>query len=152
MLNVFVDSGFIVAIESKDNYSRQAKEVFNYLDEKRIGLERFIISDYILIESFQLIQQRAGFQKALNAYHKYNSNCIICSTDKRIIESAIRTKLSSFINHRTQQPPIGLVDAISLVFMERYHTPWILSFDDGFDRIPLVKRISQRNGVDGLIL
>lgn len=144
MVALFGDACFLVGLSDKtDEHHRDAVKIWKKLLSTNVinGLKNIIISEYVLVETFQCMQSHVGFEAATNAYNELINNCKVQQATSSMVQLAINNKLEPYRNHRTRQPPIGLTDAISLVIMDKLKTPWILSFDDGYDRIPLIKRI-----------
>ena len=147
MPRFFADSCFFIGLfNSYDHHYRGAREVYTELlsSNKITGFNDFLVSDLVLIETFQKLQNDRNFAKALEAYNKITHECRVLRCDDRLIQQAIAEKLSPFQNRRTQRPPIGLTDGVSLVLMDRHRVRCIISFDDGFDHIPLTRRIYNR--------
>ncbi len=141
---LFGDTCFLVGLSDKtDGHHRDAVKIWKKLLSTNVinGLKNIIISEYVLVETFQCMQSHAGFEAATYAYNELIKNCKVQRVTFPMVQLAINKKLEPYRNHRTRQPPIGLTDAVSLVIMDKLKTPWILSFDDGYDRIPLIKRI-----------
>lgn len=154
MIRVFADTCFIMGLkDKKDQHHGTSKRIWRMLKKDRIvrGLEDFVISDYIIIEAFQGLQSQVDFNTAYKMYEELVKRCKIEQVTKDMIQLAIKTKLTPYLNHRTKQPPIGLVDAISLVVMDKHNISHIVSFDDGFDKIPLVKRVFDEHSLPCLL-
>ncbi len=148
MVVLFGDTCFLIGLKDmKDQHHVEAKKIWNKLLRTNIikGLNNIIVSEYVMVELFQSLQSHVGFEVAVAAYSELTNGCKVQRVTPSIIQLAINRKLEPHRNHKTKQPPIGLIDAISLVTMERLKTSWILSFDKGFDQIPLVKRIYNEN-------
>ncbi len=138
----FADSGFFIALNHpKDNNHPASEEIWNYLSEKEQGLQSLCVTDYVLIEVFQTLQNKIGFKKTKEIHQNLINNCVLQHITRATITDAIHKKLLPSCNHSTKEPRIGLVDGTSLVVMERRKIPLIISFDDHFDSIPLIKRI-----------
>lgn len=144
MVAIFGDACFLTGLKDKnDQHHEKAKEIWNKLLSINIikGLNNITISEYVLVEVFQNLQSHAGFDIAIAVHNELIKNCKVQRVTPSMVQSAINLKLEPHRNHKTKQPPIGLIDAISLVTMDKLKISWILSFDCGFDRIPLIKRI-----------
>lgn len=144
MVAIFGDTCFLTGLRDKtDQHHKRAKEIWNKLLSTNIikGLNNITISEYTLVEVFQNLQSHAGFDIAIAVHNELIENCKVQRVTQSMVQLAINKKLEPYRNHKTKQPPIGLIDAISLVTMDKLKISWILSFDDGFDRIPLIKRI-----------
>ena len=140
----FADSGFFIGLHhKKDNNHDAAEEIWKHLNEKGIiyGLNSLLVTDYVLIEVFQTLQNKIGFKKTTEIHNNLIAGCKIQHITRNNIDEAIQKKLLPSCNHSTNEPRIGLVDGISLVVMEKRKIPMIISFDEGFDFIPLIKRI-----------
>jgi predicted nucleic acid-binding protein len=145
---LFGDTCFLIGLKDKsDQHHTEAIKIWKRLLSTNVvtGLNHVTISDFVLIEVFQGLQSHAGFETAAAVYSELTDNCRVQKVTLPMVQQAINQKLEPYRNHRTKQPPIGLVDAISLVTMDKLKISWILSFDEGFDRIPLVRRIHNEN-------
>lgn len=141
---LFGDTCFLIGLKEKtDQHHKKAVNIWKKLLSTKVikGLKDITISDYVLVEVFHGLQSHVGFETAAIVYSELIDNCRVQPVTLPMVQLAINQKLEPYRNHKTNQPPIGLIDAISLVTMDKLKISWILSFDDGFDRIPLVKRI-----------
>jgi hypothetical protein len=82
------------------------------------------------------------------------TQCHVFQIKPKDIDEAFKTKLAPFCNHNTGNPPIGIVDATSLVAMDKTRVSHIISFDEGFDKLPakLFTRIKDKDVIDQRIL
>jgi len=145
---VFADSSFLIGLgDDHDQFAREAAGIEVALRAKSIGFSSFLMSDYVLVEVFHRLQDVLAFPRALDFHRRLVNQARIRPVSREIMERAITTKLQPFLNARTARPPIGLVDATSLVLMDREKVRRILSFDGGFDNIPNVRRISSAEAV-----
>jgi len=149
---VFTDSNFLIALaHAGDQYGVAARSIESALRTKNVRFQDFLLSDYILIEVFHKLQGAIGFAPTLTFHRRLLNEARIRPLGRNDLDKAIATKLQPFLNARTAQPPIGLVDATSLVVMEREKVPRIVSFDEGFDNIPNIRRISSVEGVSEIL-
>ena len=152
MVVLFADSCFLIGLKDhKDQYHEVSIKIWDRLNKDGIITESrdVVVTDYVLVEVFQGLQSHAGFEIANKAYKEMNENCKVQKVTESVIQKAITKKLIPFLNHRTNQPPIGFVDAVSLVTMDNLDIQWIISFDGGFDKIPLTKRIFDEGSLAG---
>ncbi|CAD6492812.1 MAG: hypothetical protein LAKADJCE_00372 [Candidatus Argoarchaeum ethanivorans] len=152
MVVLFADSCFLMGLRDlKDQYHKVSIKIYDQLNKDGIIKESkdVVVTDYVLVEVFQGLQSHAGFEIANIAYKEMNENYKVQKVTESVIQKAITKKLRPFLNHRTNQPPIGLVDAVSLVTMDNLDIQWIISFDGGFDKIPLTKRIFDESSLAG---
>lgn len=140
----FGDSSFFIGLYyPRDSNHDPAKMVWDHLNDNGFvdGLESLLLSDYILIEVFQTLQNKIGFNRTRDVHTELINECKIQHINRTTINEAIQKKLLPSCNHSTKEPRIGLVDGTSLVIMEKRKIPRIISFDDHFDSIPLIRRI-----------
>ncbi|CAD6493670.1 MAG: hypothetical protein CHKLHMKO_00513 [Candidatus Argoarchaeum ethanivorans] len=152
MVVLFADSCFLIGLnDRKDQYHKVSIKIWDRLNKDDIIKESMdvVVTDYVLVEVFQGLQSHAGFKIATKAYKEMNENCKVQKVTESKIQKAITEKLRPFLNHRTNQPPIGLVDAVSLVTMDNLNIQRIISFDGGFDKFPLTKRIFDESSLTG---
>jgi predicted nucleic acid-binding protein len=141
---LFADSGFFIGLyHETDQFHDDAKRIWTRLkkDGKIEGLQSLVVTDYILVEVFHSLQERIGFHKTAKIFENLVKKCQIERVTFELMDVAIQTKMIPFCNHRTHNPSIGLVDATSLIMMDLRGISHIVSFDGGFDTIPLTKRI-----------
>lgn len=154
-LKLFVDSGFFIGFKyERDSLHGKACSIWDELINKDLisGFEDLYISDYIILEVFHKLQKGIKFLRTLEHYEEELKRCKIYHISPKDVEDAIHTKLKPFCNHRDGNPAIGLVDATSLQIMEKLKIGHILSFDDGFDRMPMCTRIGDTNDINEKIL
>lgn len=151
----FADSSFLTGLMSdEDDYSQDANDLFEYIKENRLvsSISDFQISNYIIVEVIHnLIDQHVKISDIKRHYEELKG-CKTFHVKPRDIDYAFTNKLAHFCNHRTQEPRIGIVDATSLVVMEKKRINYIISFDGDFKDLPLVSQISDKEGVDEKIL
>lgn len=137
--NFFADSDFLTGYFSRrDEWHELAIRIFRYLQRTRLisDLCDFHISNYVIMEVLHNLQNKEiPFQQIEDTYETLNQ-CHVFHVKPRDIEQAFETKLKPYLNHRTQSPPIGVVDATSLVIMDKKRISSLISFDDGFDALP----------------
>ncbi len=149
MAAFFGDTCFLVGLKEKtDQHHEDAMKIWNRLLKNKavIGLKDITISEYVLVEVFQILQSHARFETAASVYYELINNCRVQKVTSSMVQMAIDKKLEPYRN-KTKPPPIGLIDAISLITMDKLRISRILSFDEGFDRIPLVRRIHNENSI-----
>jgi len=152
-VKIFADTGFLVGLWCRrDGLHNAATDVWQYLRDQRLisGLSDVIVTNYVVVEAFKLIQSVSGCDKATGFWEQVTSECDIKWATKETVRKAIVDKLAFHRNSRTGEPPIGLVDAISIVFMDSAHIRVIISYDEGYDSFPFVNRIHDRDSVDRL--
>lgn len=144
MVSIFGDTCFLIGLRDKtDQHHKEATKIWKTLLNGNMvkGLKDITVSDYVLVEIFQILQSHSSFEIASGVYKELTNSCRVQHVTLTLVQQAINQKLEPYRNHKTQQPPIGLIDAISLVTMDKLRISRIISFDEGFDKIPLVKRI-----------
>lgn len=154
-MDFFVDTCFFVALEDEtDNNHSSAVEIWNKMLESKLikGYQNFFISDYIIAEIFQNLQNRIGFSKTKNIHEKICSSCNILKVSyPETIDKAIKCNLTPYCNSKTKKPSMGLIDATSLALMDDHKLPYIISFDSHFENVPLVVNISNLENLDFFI-
>lgn len=151
----FADSSFLTGLMSKkDDYSRDANDLFEYIKQNHLAssISDFQISNYIIIEVIHnLMDQHMKFTEIMEYYEELKK-CKTFHIKPRDIDYALNSKLRCFCSHRTQEPKMGIVDATSLVVMEKKRINYIISFDEDFRDLPLISQISDKEGIDEKIL
>lgn len=149
-LKFFADTSFLIGyFDDSDNFSDDAMSIFTRLTELGFvsGLNGFFFTDYIIVEMFHFLQDKIGFTQTLKDYQMIKE-CQIYRVKQKDVDIAVESKLKPFCNHRTRKPKIGLVDATSLVIMDKFNIPYIISSDIGFDSIPMCKRIGETSHIE----
>lgn len=151
----FADACFLVALHhDKDNNHDEACEIWNKLLEKKmiVGYDNLCTTDYIIAEVFHILQNKIGFTKTLEHYNAISKNCNVVKVSyPETFQKAIDSKMRPFCNRKTKKPEIGLVDAISLIMMDKNKINYIISFDGHFKNIPLIFTIYDVQQLKSLI-
>jgi predicted nucleic acid-binding protein len=113
------------------------------------GFGNLVVTDLVLVETFHLVQKKNGCNNAMLFFSELTRDCDIKATSLDILRKAIDEKLR-LRGHRSKEPSIGLADAASLVHMDNSNIRRIISFDAGFDRYPLYRRIHDSESVRDL--
>lgn len=136
---LFADAGFFIGLMADDDdHSQAAHDIFKHLKETHLisDFNDLYISNYIIMEVLHgLADKQISFDDLVGNY-EILKQCRICNVKQKHINAAINTKLFRQRNRRTDRPPIGFVDATSLVIMDEKKIHHIISFDCGFDKIP----------------
>lgn len=152
----FVDSDFLTGLFAVgDSRHESAQNIFDYLLEKELisEFQDFHLSNYIIMEVLHNLKGKNIPLNQINDKYQTLKQCNVFHIKIKEIDQAFREKLLPFCNHRTQNPPIGIVDATSLVVMDKKRIGSIISFDEHFDILPdLFIRITNKEVIDQRIL
>ena len=155
--NFFADSDFLTGLlVRRDSRHTLSKNIYRYLQTNELisDLSDFHISNYIIMEVLHNLQgKKIPFATIIEIYDRLKE-CHVFHVKPKEIQLAIDTKLAPYCNHRTHEPPpIGIVDATSLIVMDKTRIGSIISFDDGFDKLPdIFIRIKDTYVIDQRIL
>ena len=134
--NFFADSDFLTGLMADhDSCNQKSKEIFECLEKNSLISEvsSFHVSNYVIMEVVHnLIGKHMPFAQVKQNYDDL-TQCHVFQIKPKDIDEAFKTKLAPFCNHNTGNPPIGIVDATSLVAMDKTRVSHIISFDEGFD-------------------
>lgn len=151
----FADTCFLTGLmDNRDPYNRISSDILQYLMRKRLiaSAQEFYISNYIIVEVIHnLLRNHANFEDIKKNYETLKTYNVF-QVDSNHIDDAFNKKLKSFINHRTHEPKMGIVDATSLVVMDEEQITYIISFDGDFDNLPFVTPIKNKEMIDTFIL
>jgi len=153
LTRVFADSCFIIGLKNKkDQFAGLAREVWTELARRKIvnGLEDLVVTNLVVVEVFQKLQNDVGFARAHSVFKEIMDNCAVEWVTESQVREAIAMKLAPTVATRrdlTKEPPIGLIDAVSLVVMDKTRVRFIISYDKGYDEIPLVRRLYNKKSV-----
>lgn len=156
-LNFFADSDFLTGLMvDNDSRSSKSKDIFAYLlnNELIANMNDFHISNYIVMEVVNNLQgKHVSFRQTKENYDKL-MRCHVFHIRPKNIDEAISTKLAPYCNHRSNNPPIGIVDATSLIVMDKMRINYLISFDEGFDKLPdkFLNRVMDNSVIDRKIL
>ena len=122
MKKIFLDtSGIVAAMNAKDSYHQEAKEIFFKLVDQQC---LFIITNYIRIETHALLINRASHAIALKFLNE--KSWIIEWVNPDDEQKAIR------LIHQYMDKSFSLTDATSFVIMKRLGIDTALTFDQHF--------------------
>ncbi len=113
------------------------------------GYGNLVVTDLVLVETFHLVQKKNGCDNAMTFFSELTGSCDVRMTTLDIMKRAIDEKLR-LRGHRSKEPSIGLADAVSLIHMDDSGVRWIVSFDAGFDRYSLYRRIHDSESIGDL--
>ncbi len=121
-MTVFVDTSvFYAAVDSRDNSNKRAKRI---LSSKTAG---FFTSEYVLVETWRLIQSRVGWAAAENFWVGLQKTSLriepVTSSD---LERAVK------IGTAFSDQEFSLVDRTSFALMERLGVNKVATFDSDF--------------------
>ena len=74
----FADSCFFIGLHyDKDNNHDAAEAIWHHLTDERMinGLNSLLVTDYILIEVFQTLQNKIGFKKTKEVHANLIEGC-----------------------------------------------------------------------------
>jgi len=135
----FADSDFLTGLlDENDELYQNSTEIYNHLQQNGLISEicDLNLSNYVIIEVLHNFKDKGmPFKKILQHYDTLK-NCQLFHVKLKHIEMAFERKLLPYCNHRTGNPPIGIVDATNLVVMDIKRIGAIISFDSGFDALP----------------
>lgn len=124
--NIFIDtSAFYALMDRSDSYHQQAKKLWTFLLDEEIT---FKTTNYIIIETLALLQNRLGFDAA----HLY-SNDILELVDILWVDEPRHT-LAFELWLSLGRKKLSLVDCVSFITMRHYRLENVFGFDRHFDQ------------------
>lgn len=135
MASVLVDANVLIAARlSRDQNHERAKAISDAIDQGRLPTA-YVLSD-VLEEVLNYLQARASHDVAIE-------------TLDALIESSgfslLRTSKTDFNAGRSlfrRYESLSLTDAVIVAAMQREGIEYLYSFDDGFDSVPEVTRLT----------
>lgn len=125
-MKVFIDTSAVFAVLDADDLNHQRAKK-NWIDLIKTETT-FISTNYILIESFALIQRRLGF-KALKVFQNNVLPIIhIEWVNEEIHTSGVRALFQA------SQKKLSLVDCISFIVMRNLHLENAFTFDRHYQK------------------
>lgn len=151
----FADSGFFTGLWYKrDDNHDLSKEIYSSLVDNHLikDISDLYISNYIIMEVVHNLQNK-GMQISL-ILEKYEilKSCKVYLVGHDEIDEAFKNKLAPFCSHKNGRSPIGFVDATSLVVMDKTKITHIITYDEGFRKIPLIIPIHNVDMIEQKIL
>lgn len=129
---MFIDSVYWIAIKhSKDQWHHDALKLKEHLLQAR----KIYVTDFIIIETYNFLLRKLSSEVALNTFETFleSPTIEILYNDRLSLENSYQ------ILNRYKH--LSLTDANIVWFMTLVNDQEILSFDNGFDGIPKIKRI-----------
>lgn len=135
MARVVVDANVLIAARlSRDQNHERGVAIADGIDQGRLPTA-YVLSD-VLEEVLNYLQARAGHDPAIE-------------TLDALIESSgfsvVQTSKSDFDAGRSvfrRYESLSLTDAVIVATMKREEIDYLYSFDDGFDRVPELTRLT----------
>lgn len=123
-MQVFVDTtAFYALVDSIDANHQAAVALWTAWGEQ---YHRYITSNYVLLESFSLIQRRHGLALARYFYDRIAPACDVEWITSQIHQTAVNSLL---VAHRRQ---LSLVDCTSFTLMRALGLQQVFTFDQHF--------------------
>jgi len=151
----FADSGFFTGLwYERDDHHDTSKEIYDCLIANHLinDLSDLYISNYIIMEVVHNLQNKGMQVDFLFEKYEILKRCKPYLVKHKEIDEAFKNKLAPFCSHRTGKSPIGFVDATSLVVMDKAKITHIITYDEGFSKIPLIVPIYNTDIIEQKIL
>ncbi|MFQ6050371.1 MAG: type II toxin-antitoxin system VapC family toxin [Candidatus Hydrothermarchaeota archaeon] len=131
---IFIDSNVIIgAFNPRDKYHKEAAKIIRRYDE---GVFEGVITDYIMDEILTFIRRRSSPETSIDVLNYIlSSDLIIMKTDRKTIDA-------SYHIFRTYKN-LSFTDSTVVVFMKNNGIKKIISFDERFDSVDGIERISE---------
>ena len=132
-MSVFVDtSALIPLLQAEEVNHRRASALWQALRERD---EHLVTSNYVVLESFALLQRRMGLEVALRFETEFRPTLDVAWVDEAIHDSAVSLL---FVHGRRH---LSLVDCVSFEVMRRLRIATAFTFDphfrdQGFECLP----------------
>jgi predicted nucleic acid-binding protein len=124
--NIFVDtSAFYALMDRSDSYHQKAKKLWTFLLDEELY---FKTTNYIIIETLALLQNRLGFEAA----QLYSSDILELVDILWVDES--RHSLAFELWLSLGRKKLSLVDCVSFITMRHYRLEKVFGFDRHFDQ------------------
>ena len=124
--NVFIDtSAFYALMDRSDSYHQTAKKLWTFLLDEEIC---FKTTNYIIIETLALLQNRLGFEAA----HLYSSDILELVDILWVNEPRHNLAIELWLSLGRKK--LSLVDCVSFITMRHYRLENVFGFDRHFDQ------------------
>jgi predicted nucleic acid-binding protein len=126
LIKIFVDTSALFAVLDADDINHEkAKKIWSDIIYRE---ETLISTNYILIESFALVQRRLGFK----ALHALQENIVQIIHIEWIDQDTHNTGIQTLFS--TSQRKLSLVDCISFITMRNLNINHVFTFDRHFKK------------------
>ena len=122
-MRVFVDtSAFLALLDADDKSHERALRLWTNL----LSTGRMLCSNYVIVETFALVQRHLGMESAKNFQGRLVPVLTICWVDKSNHNAGMSAVLTASQRH------LSLVDCISFEVMRQYGIQAAFTFDRRF--------------------
>lgn len=125
---LFIDTSFFKAlVDSSDEFHSKALRIWKKLDSDKPS---FVITNYVLDESFTLIRVRCGLEKVSEF-----RNLLSSSVDElRVVRVTIKDEADAWGWFTKNWSGLSFTDCVSFSVMKRMDIKKVLTFDKHFQR------------------
>ena len=135
MASVFVDANVLIAARlSRDQNHERGKAVSDAIDQGDLPTA-YILSD-VLEEAINYLQARAGHDVATETL-----DALIESSGFSLRQTS-KTDFNAGRSVFRRYESLSLTDAVIVAAMQRHEADYLYSFDDGFDSVPELTRLT----------
>lgn len=122
---IFADtSALFASLDGNDKRSEKARAVFEDILSKS---ERFVTTNYVVVELIALVQRRLGMPAAQEAIQVLIPELTVSFVDRSLHEAGVALLLSEPRRH------LSLIDCTSIAFMRRTGITRAFAYDADFD-------------------
>jgi predicted nucleic acid-binding protein len=153
-LRFFTDSNFIIALNNprESDRNKKANEILKRLNKYGLIRNKFelVITNLILAEVMNLILKKRTLPAAKRIFQEIISNFqIIEVSDIKINKESFEQYCCQYWNPSGRT--LGLTDGITLFIMRSKGIGLLLSFEEAFDSIAGIRRLSEPDEIEELI-
>lgn len=135
MARVVVDANVLIAARlSRDQNHEHGKAISDAIDQGDLPTA-YVLSD-VLEEVINYLQARAGHDVATETL-----DALIESSGFSLTQTS-KTDFNAGTSVFRRYEPLSLTDAVIVATMQREEIEYLYSFDDGFDNVPDVTRLT----------
>jgi predicted nucleic acid-binding protein len=142
---IFADSGYFIGLwDPNDQHRSKALLIERKLREVGLvrGLNDLVTCMPMACEVAEHLTFQRGPVEGAAALAQLLNNCIVVRPTERDIQAGFDRTFRVYSGLRNKKKRPGLVDSIGVAIMERIKVYRIVTFDQGFDLVPGIRRLS----------
>jgi predicted nucleic acid-binding protein len=150
---IFADSGYFIALWNPgDPWHDRAVRIEQLLREGGWAKD---LDDLMTIlpmawEAGDGLSRGVSCHRGLECYREIVNNCRVVVPDRPLVLKAFEGTYRVYADVKRKKP--GMIDSIAVAAMRRDKIPRLVSFDQGFDLVPDIRRVRLTESPDGFAL
>lgn len=134
MPDAFLDTNIIIRYATQD-HPRHAERALAYLQRLEVGEETATTCEGVIVEAVQVLESKRLYNYPRGDIREALRGVIQLRGLQLVGKSTYLRALDIYAT-----TPLDFVDTLNVAHMERLHVETIVTFDQGYDRVPTIKR------------